>query len=88
LSFEPTSERLFQDILDPISLIDEFTSEMDLEKFRASPMAVAAVERSSRSSVKLPYASGATPNGSVPTSRGVIFEELETSFVTHMNGST
>jgi uncharacterized protein with HEPN domain len=36
---------LFQDILDAILMIEEFVRDMDFEKFRSSPMAVAAVER-------------------------------------------
>ena len=45
MSFRPTPERLFGDILDAISMIEQFTSRMDFEAFRSNPMAVAAVER-------------------------------------------
>jgi uncharacterized protein with HEPN domain len=36
---------LFRDIADAITMIEQFTSGMNLEAFRSSPMAVAAVER-------------------------------------------
>jgi uncharacterized protein with HEPN domain len=45
LSFKPTAERLFGDILDAIDMIVQFTAGMDFEGFRSNPMAVAAVER-------------------------------------------
>jgi uncharacterized protein with HEPN domain len=45
LSFDPPPERWLRDILDAIAMIEQFTSGMDFEKFRVSPMAVAAVER-------------------------------------------
>jgi uncharacterized protein with HEPN domain len=45
LSFKTPHRRLFADIADAIAMIEEFTSGMDLEEFRSSPMAVAAVER-------------------------------------------
>src|SRR5579863_7619710 len=45
LSFSPPPERWFSDIVNAIAMIDQFTSGMDFEAFRSSPMAVAAVER-------------------------------------------
>jgi uncharacterized protein with HEPN domain len=45
LSFRPPPQRWFQDILDAIAMIHQFTSDMDFETFRADPMAVSAVER-------------------------------------------
>ncbi len=37
--------RAFRDIVDAISLIDEFTSGMDFDGFREDPRTIAAVER-------------------------------------------
>jgi uncharacterized protein with HEPN domain len=45
LSFRAPPQRLFADIADAITMIEEFTSGMDFEEFRSNPMAVAAVER-------------------------------------------
>jgi uncharacterized protein with HEPN domain len=45
LSFRTPSQRWFADILDAIAMINQFTSAMDFDAFRANPMAVAAVER-------------------------------------------
>ncbi len=45
MSFRPLPQRWFQDILDAIAMIDQFTSDMGFETFRSDPMAVAAVER-------------------------------------------
>jgi uncharacterized protein with HEPN domain len=45
LSFSPPPQRWFGDIIDAIAMIEQFTSRMDFEAFRSSPMAVAAVER-------------------------------------------
>jgi uncharacterized protein with HEPN domain len=45
LSFEPSADRLFRDIADAITMIEEFTSGMDVDAFRSNSMAVAAVER-------------------------------------------
>jgi uncharacterized protein with HEPN domain len=33
------------DIVEAITMIEQFTADMDLEEFRSNPMAVAAVER-------------------------------------------
>jgi uncharacterized protein with HEPN domain len=45
VSSKRSPQRLFRDILDAISMIEEFRSGLDFEGFRSSPMAVAAVER-------------------------------------------
>jgi len=45
LSFRPSPQTWFGDILDAIAMIEQFTSGMDFEAFRSNPMAVAAVER-------------------------------------------
>ena len=45
LSFKTPRRRLFVDIADAITMIEQFTMGMDLEDFRSNPMAVAAVER-------------------------------------------
>lgn len=45
MSFRPEQGRLFRDILEAIEMIEQFTSGMEFEDFRTSPMAVAAVER-------------------------------------------
>lgn len=45
LSFKPSPRRLFTDIADAITMIEQFTCGMDFEAFRSNPMAVAAVER-------------------------------------------
>ena len=44
-AFVEEDEHWFGDILDAIAMIEQFTSGMDFEMFRASPMAVAPVER-------------------------------------------
>jgi uncharacterized protein with HEPN domain len=45
LSFDPTPQRWFRDIIDAIGMIEQFTAGMHFEAFRSNPMAVAAVER-------------------------------------------
>jgi uncharacterized protein with HEPN domain len=45
LSFRPSPQTWFDDIVDAIAMIEQFTSGMDFEAFRSNPMAVAAVER-------------------------------------------
>jgi uncharacterized protein with HEPN domain len=45
LSFSPPPQRFLGDIVDAITMIEQFTSGMDFEGFRSNPMAVAAVER-------------------------------------------
>lgn len=45
VSFNSPPKRSLGDILSAIVLIEDFTSGMDFETFRSSPMAVAAVER-------------------------------------------
>lgn len=45
LSFKTPPLRWFRDMLDAITLIDQFTSGMKFEAFRSDLMAVAAVER-------------------------------------------
>lgn len=45
MSFSSPANRSLGDILSAIVLIEDFTSGMDFEAFRASPMAIAAVER-------------------------------------------
>ena len=45
MSFRPPSQRLFRDIANAITMIEEFTAGIDFEAFRSNPMAVAAVER-------------------------------------------
>ncbi len=45
MSFRTPPQRLFADIADAITTIEEFTAGMDFEEFRSNPMAVAAVER-------------------------------------------
>jgi len=45
LSFRPSPQTWFGDILDAIAMIEQFTSGMDFEAFSSNPMAVAAVER-------------------------------------------
>jgi len=45
LSFRPSPQAWFGDIVDAIAMIEQFTSGMDFEAFRSNPMAVAAVER-------------------------------------------
>lgn len=42
---DPVPRRWLRDILAAIDAIQQFTSGMDFEAFRSSPMAVAAVER-------------------------------------------
>ena len=45
MSFKIPPQRLFADIADAITMIEQFTSGMDIEGFRSNPMAVATVER-------------------------------------------
>ena len=45
MSFRTPPQRWFGDILKAIALIEQFTSGMDFEAFRANAMVVAAVER-------------------------------------------
>lgn len=45
MSFRPSPQAWFGDIVDAIAMIEQFTSGMDFEAFRESPMAIAAVER-------------------------------------------
>jgi len=45
LSFNQPPERWLRDIVEAVGMIEEFTSGMDFDAFRSSPMAVAAVER-------------------------------------------
>ena len=48
----------FQDILEAITNIEEFTSGMDLDAFRADPKTVAAVERKLLQIAEAGYAEG------------------------------
>ena len=45
MSFDAPPRRHFRDILDAIELIEQFTTGMGFEEFRADPKSVAAVER-------------------------------------------
>ena len=45
MSFRPSPQTWFGDIVDAIEMIEQFTSGMDFEAFRSNPMAVAAIER-------------------------------------------
>ena len=72
MSFKPHPQRWFQDILDAIGMIEEFTAGMNFEAFRSNTMAIAAVERKLLVIAKPPSDWGTKQKGVIPTNRGAI----------------
>ena len=88
MSFRPSPQTWLRDIIDAIAMIEQFTSGVDFDAFRANPMAVAAVER------KLQIVSEAAVRLGDETERrcpdlpyGGTFGVSETSFATRMSAS-